>query len=85
MAFEPKDNSGSLFKNTYKEHEKQPDYNGNAIIDGKPKKISAWIREGQKGKWISIAFTDKNDQPKKKPEKKFVFEKASQVDDEIPF
>jgi hypothetical protein len=34
MAYEHKENKGSLFKNDKKEEEKQPDYTGQANVDG---------------------------------------------------
>ena len=39
-----KDNSGNLFKNTFKEEgSKKPDFNGDVIVDGKVYKASLWI------------------------------------------
>jgi len=35
MAYEQKNNSGSLFRNDKKLTEKQPDYNGTVKVDGK--------------------------------------------------
>jgi hypothetical protein len=56
MAFEHKENSGSLFKNTYKKPgEKTPDYRGTIRIRGEDIKLSGWIREGKSGKFLSLA------------------------------
>lgn len=33
MAYEPKPNTGSLFKNSYKERDTHPDYKGDLFVD----------------------------------------------------
>lgn len=63
MAFEQRDNSGVLFKNDRKEKDNHPDYTGNAMIDGREYWISAWLKDGQKGKFFSFAFKPKDDKP----------------------
>jgi uncharacterized protein (DUF736 family) len=61
MAYEQRNNSGSLFKNDRKNNERQPDYNGNAIINGKTMRISAWIKKSQNGTtFMSLAFEEAN-------------------------
>lgn len=56
---ESKNNSGALFKNDNKTKETQPDYQGNAIINGEPKQISAWINTSAKGlKYMSLTFQE---------------------------
>ena len=61
MAYEQRDNSGSLFKNDYKKTSAQPDYTGNAMFNGVEGKISAWLKDGQRGKYMSLAFTPKDE------------------------
>lgn len=65
MVFEQRDNSGALFKNTRKEKANHPDYQGNAMIDGREYYISAWLKEGRNGKFFSFAFKPKEDQAPK--------------------
>ncbi len=61
--FEQKDMSGILFKNDRKESDKHPDYTGNARIDGRDYWMSAWLKDGKKGKFMSFAFKPKDDKP----------------------
>ena len=61
MAYEQRDNSGSIFKNDYKKTSAQPDYTGNGMFNGVEGKISAWLKDGQRGKYLSLAFTPKDE------------------------
>jgi hypothetical protein len=53
MAEYDNTNSFALFKNDKGLNPKRPDYTGNLNIDGIEFRISGWIREGAKGKFIS--------------------------------
>ena len=60
-------NSGALFKADpakKAENPKRPDYEGNAEVDGVAYWISAWIKEGKSGKFMSLSFKPK-DEPRK--------------------
>lgn len=60
MAYEPKPGSFSLFKNDRKEKESHPDYKGDGLdLNGKPVWVSAWIKEGAKGKFMSCSMQPK--------------------------
>jgi hypothetical protein len=64
MAYTPKPNSGSLFKNIRKVSESHPDYTGSIMLEsGKEHYLSAWVKEGAKGKFFSISI-GKEKQPK---------------------
>ena len=63
MAYELRDNSGSLFKNDRKTKETQPGYKGTVMVGGVEYWVSAWVKDGQKGKFFSLAFDVKEDQP----------------------
>ncbi len=92
MAYEQRDNSGSLFKNDRKDKDSHPDYNGNVMIDGREYWISAWIKTGQKGKFMSLAFKPKDfaQREQRQPSSKVGDQRPagnrnSDMDDEIPF
>jgi hypothetical protein len=62
MAYEQRDNSGSLFKNDKRTDEKHPHYKGTAMINGEEFWISAWMKEGKSGvKFMSLAFQPKEE------------------------
>lgn len=86
MAYEVKDNSGSIFKNTKKEKDTHPTMTGSAMIDGVEYWVSGWTKESEKsGKWISLSFKKKETVNK---EGKAKAQKAMDDDftnDEIPF
>ena len=55
-------NSGALFKNDRKQTDRHPDYTGSLDVEGTQYWISAWIKEGRKGKFMSIALTQKEEE-----------------------
>lgn len=57
-----RDNSGTLGKNQRREKDTHPEYNGKCVIDGREYWISAWVKEGQSGKFFSLAFKPKEQQ-----------------------
>lgn len=59
MAYEQKDNSGSLFREAEKKSDRSPDYTGKAMIDGKMKRIAGWIKQTKAGgNFLSLAISD---------------------------
>ena len=54
MAYEPREGSGALFRNDKKGVEKRPDYRGTLMVGGRQYKLSAWVKEGARGKFLSI-------------------------------
>ena len=63
MAYIPKEGSGSLFKNDRKATETHPDYTGSIMVNGREHYLSAWVKEGAKGKFFSVSI-GKEKQPK---------------------
>ena len=53
-------NSGAIFKNDKEGNPARPDYTGNAEVDGVDYWLSAWIKEGKKGKFMSLSFKAKD-------------------------
>jgi len=77
-------NRGVLFKNDRKELDNHPDYKGSINCDGVDYWLSAWIKEGQKGKFMSLSIKPKDETPKAAPKKQVAM--ASDVPhDDIPF
>jgi hypothetical protein len=86
MAYEMREGSGSLFKNDKDGNEKRPDYRGDALINGEVLEISAWIKEGKKGKFMSLSFKPKEstgNSPKKTEPAKGG--SVGEMDSDIPF
>jgi hypothetical protein len=81
MAFEIRELSGSLFKNEKKTEEKHPQMQGSCLIEGVEYWISAWTKEGTKGRFQSLAFKRKDAKPESKPAPTSI----EQMDDDIPF
>lgn len=59
MAFEQRDNSGSLFINKRKEKDSHPDRTGECMIGGKKYRVAGWLKAMKSGpdKWLSLSFT----------------------------
>ena len=55
MAFQPKENSGSLFKNNRKTSENHPDLTGTIMLNGREHWLSAWKKEGKNGPFYSVS------------------------------
>ena len=75
-------NRGALFKNTRKEKETHPDYNGSINVGGVEYWLSAWLKEGQKGRFFSMSVQPKEPKPDAAPEG---VNNPTDLDDEIPF
>lgn len=52
-------NSGVLFKNNEKASDKHPDYGGQINIEGVEYWLNGWIKDGKKGKFLSLAVKPK--------------------------
>jgi hypothetical protein len=59
MAFEHRDGSGNLFKNTRKMADNHPDYKGEGKVNGNIVDIAGWIKKGEKGNFISLSIKPK--------------------------
>lgn len=72
-----KELTGVLFKNDKRESDKHPLYKGQCMVGGVEYWLAAWINEGEKGKYMSLKFTAKDEGTSKPKEKA--------ADDDIPW
>jgi len=62
MAYEQRDMSGALFVNDRKENERQPDYKGDAKVDGVDYWLSGWKKQTKNGDtFLSLSLERKDD------------------------
>jgi hypothetical protein len=74
------DNSGILFRNEDKNNERDRDYQGSLTVNGVEFWLSAWIKQGQRGKFMSLAL-----KPKDAPKAAVTKTAAADFNDEVPF
>ena len=83
MAYELRENSGSIFKNEKKETEQHPNATGTVLIAGVEYWVSAWTKRDKNGQpWQSLSFKPKEAKaaPKAAPQTT-----AGDYDDDIPY
>ena len=88
MAFEAKDNEGSLFKNDKATHEKSPQAKGSALIDGVAFWVSAWTNIDKNGNRYQKLKFERKEQTQAQPRQQSYTEARGgreELSDEIPF
>ena len=75
------ENKGVLFKNDRKEKDTQPDYTGKITLGGKEKRLAAWLKDGQRGKFMSLQVSDFQEQAQSAPQPLL----NDEFSDDIPF
>jgi hypothetical protein len=76
MAFEQRDNTGSIWVNDKKEKDTHPDRTGSIMVAGTEYWINGWLKKTADGKpFLSLSVKPKAGEAGPKPE----------LDDEIPF
>lgn len=88
MAYEQRDNSGSIFRNQKKTEENHPNGQGKCMVGGVTYYISSWVKTDKNGhKWQSLSFKDV-DEVKAKPAQKKQIDGDNafkDFEDDIPF
>ncbi len=56
-------NRGILFRNFRKKQPKHPDVVGEATISGRKFKVAGWTKQGKRGEFHSLAFTEEESTP----------------------
>jgi len=79
------ENKGVLFKNDRKEKENQPDYTGKITLGGKEKRLAAWLKDGQRGKFMSLQVSDFQEQAQSAPQAQPQPVLNDDFSDDIPF
>ena len=80
---EQRDNSAIAFKNDKRrEGKNDPQFRGQGIVNGQEVWVSCWVKEGQKGKYLTFAFSKKEATNAKPKQDAF---SHSEERDEIPF
>lgn len=79
-------NRGVLFKNDRKETDNHPSYKGSINVDGVEYWLSAWVKEGAKGKFFSLSVSPKEQAaPTPAPKAKAPVKQSPEFDDDVPF
>ena len=85
-------NRGVLFKNDRKEKDTHPNMKGSINVEGVEYWVSAWTKEGQNGKFISLSLTPKEQTQtaakavkRAPPRRQQAAPVVQDLDDDIPF
>jgi hypothetical protein len=76
VAYEMKDNSGSLWVNNRKTAETHPDRTGSILLNGVEYWLDGWLKKTKDGKpYLSLSVKPKTEAPDRRPE----------IGDKVPF
>ena len=86
MAYQHRENSGSLFVNDRREKDTHPHARGSAVIGGVEYWVSAWTKQTDDGiRWQSLAFQPKETQGETVDQKASSPNVPAGLNDDIPF
>ena len=85
MAYEQKDNSGSLFANDKREKDSHPHARGSAMIDGREYWVSAWTNTSAGGKRYQSLKFELKEQQSAPAGNNWQAPPLDDLDDDIPF
>lgn len=87
--YEQRDNSGALFKNEKKTESKHPDYQGDCLVNGVKMRMSAWLKESNGKKFMSLAFSEpfvpQQSQQSKPTQSTKSVDPMDDIDSDLPF
>ena len=76
---ETKNNTGSIFKNNYKQLANHPDYKGKCMVNGKEMDVALWVKDTKTGeKFFSASFSEPYVAPAQ-------MESMPVINDDLPF
>jgi hypothetical protein len=78
-------NRGTLGKNQRREKDSHPEYSGQIDVNGVGYWLSAWVKEGQNGKFFSLSVRPKDEQQKPKQNVPAPADDQFNDDSDIPF
>jgi hypothetical protein len=78
-------NRGTLFKNDRKESDSHPDYKGSINVNGEELWLSAWIKDGKNGKFMSLSVKPKEAASAPRKAVKQPAKSESFDDSDVPF
>jgi hypothetical protein len=85
VAYEMKDNSGSLFKNDRNEKDTHADYRGSIMVAGQEYWIDAWLNESSSGtKYMGLKVKPKEAR-QNGPSTEYRAAVQADLDDDVPF
>ncbi len=67
MAYEHREGQGALFRNNKGDNEKRPDMRGTVMVGGVVYRISAWEKDGARGRFLSLKLEPEPDDAGKAP------------------
>ena len=88
MAYTPKENTGSLFRNDKGDNPARPDYRGDAMVNGELMEIAAWIKplpSDESKRFMSLSFKPKEQRQEPKKSQGGGTSRQTRTDDDIPF
>jgi hypothetical protein len=85
MADYDNTNTFAMFKNDKGDNPKRPDYTGTINVDGIEFSLSAWIREGKKGKFMSGTVQPKQEARQPAATGQRTYTQVDDTSDDIPF
>lgn len=83
--FQQHDMSGQLFKNERASKDTHPQYTGSMTIKGVRWSIAAWVKDGKKGKYLSLSIKPYEDNAIRTPRQPRDAGEDFQDDESLPF